>query len=83
MQKAFSASNQFVEVAVSAIRTNDHPAAVMALENARAVPGLTAEQLMALQRTKEAITADLVRRAEAGDTKAQADLAVLERSRSQ
>ena len=83
LQKAFSSSNQFVEVAVSAIRTNDYPAAVLALENARAVPGLTAEQLMALQRTKEAMTADLVRRAEAGDAKAQADLALLERSRSQ
>jgi hypothetical protein len=83
LQKAFSSSNQFIGVAISAIHTNDYPAAVLALENARAVPGLTAEQLMALQRTKEAMTADLVRRAEAGEAKAQADLALLERSRSQ
>jgi hypothetical protein len=83
LQKAFSSSNQLIEVAVSAIRTNDYPAAVLALENARALPGLTAGQLMALQHTKEAMTADLVRRAEAGDPKAQADLALLERSRSQ
>jgi hypothetical protein len=83
LQKVFSSSNQFVEAAVSAIRTNDYSAAVIALESARAVPGPNADQLMALQRTKESMTSDLVRRAEGGDAKAQADLALLERSRSQ
>jgi hypothetical protein len=83
LRKAFVESNHFVTFAISAILTNDYPAAVFALENARTMPGIKAEQLMALQRAKEAITADLVSRAEAGDAKAQADLAALERSRSQ
>jgi hypothetical protein len=44
---------------------------------------MTADQLMAVQQTLEAITADLVARAARGDAKAQADLAAIERSRSQ
>jgi len=86
LQKVFASdarSNQFVAVALSAMQTNNYPAAVLALENARTIPGTTPDQLIALQRTKEAMIADLVRRAEGGDARAREDLVVLERSRSQ
>jgi hypothetical protein len=83
LRQAFPDTNQLVAAALSAIRSNDYPAAVLALENARGIPGVTADQLMALQRAKQAMTADLVNRAEQGDKKARADLAILERARSQ
>ncbi len=83
LQTTFAGSNRFVSEAIAALKTNDVPAAVLALENARSVPGLTADQLMSLQKTKQAMTADLVAKAEHGDRKAQADLALLERLRSQ
>jgi hypothetical protein len=85
LEKSFEASqpNAYVNFAVSAVRTNDYAVSVIALQNARRVPGLTADQLMAVQQTLEAITADLVARAARGDAKAQADLAAIERSRSQ
>lgn len=83
LEKKFSETNPFVTGAVSAMRTNDFPAAVLALENARTMPGISPEQSLALERAKQAMTADLLRRAESGDAKARADLAALERSRSQ
>ncbi len=76
-------SNVYVSLAVSAVRTNDYAVGVIALQNARRIPGMAPEQLMAVQRTLEAITADLVARAAKGDARAQAELAAIERSRSQ
>jgi hypothetical protein len=83
LEKAFPQPNEWVALATSAVRSNDYPAAVLALERARSSPGTTPEQLIAVQKTKEAMTSDLLARAERGDPKAQADLAALERSRSQ
>ena len=85
LEKAFQAgqSNADVNFAVSAVRTNDYAVSVIALQNARRTPGMTPDQLMAMQRTLEAITADLVARAAKGDANARAALAAIERSRSQ
>ena len=85
LEKAFQSdpSSSYVSLAISAARTNDYAVSVIALENARRVPGMTAEQLMAVQRTLESITADLVARADRGDARAQAELAAIEKSRSQ
>jgi hypothetical protein len=85
LEKAFQSdqSSAFVNLAVSAVRTNDYAVGVIALENARRMPGMTADQLMAVQGTLEAITADLVARADKGDANARAELAAIERSRSQ
>ena len=85
LEKAFQSeqSNPYVNLAVSAVRTNDYAVSVIALQNARRTPGMTPDQLMAMQRTLEAITADLVARAAKGDANARAALAAIERSRSQ
>lgn len=85
LEKAFqtSQSNEIVSLAVSAVRTNDYATSVMALQMARRLPGMTPDQLVAMQRTLEAITADLVARAAKGDANARAALAAIERSRSQ
>ena len=83
LQGAFGDSNRYVTIALSAIGTNDYPAAVVALESAKGMPGITTEQLESLQHAKDVMTADLVARADKGDAKAQADLEAIERSRSQ
>ena len=85
LEKAFQASqpSEYVNLAVSAVRTNDYVVSVVALQNARRMPGMTSDQLMAVQRTLEAITADLVARADKGDANARAALVAIERSRSQ
>ncbi len=85
LEKAFQTgqSSPEVSLAVSAVRTNDYVVSVIALQNARRMPGMTPDQLMAVQRTLETITADLVARADKGDANAKADLAAIERSRSQ
>ena len=85
LEKVFQAShsNAYVSLAVSAVRTNDYAVSVIALQSARRMAGMTSDQLMAVQRTLEAITADLVARAAKGDANAQAELAAIERSRSQ
>jgi hypothetical protein len=78
-----SSSNDFMGVAFSAIRKEDYVDGVIALESAKRIPGMTAEQLISVQNTTRAIISDLVARAARGDAKAQADLAAIERSRSQ
>jgi hypothetical protein len=85
LEKAFQASpsSEYVSVAISAVRTNNYAGGVVALQSVRRMPGMTADQLMAVQRTLETIMADLVARADKGDVNAQADLAAIERSRSQ
>src|SRR5688572_28111492 len=66
LEKAFpdSQSSPYVGLALSAVRTNDYATGVIALQNARRLPGISADQLMAVQQTLEAITADLVSRAD-------------------
>jgi len=56
---------------------------VIAMQAAKTTPGLTAAQLATLEEAAQSITADLARRADAGDAKAKAQLEAIERSRSQ
>ena len=72
-----------LQLAVAAARTNDAAAGVIALQEARRQPGLTAEQLQAVEQASQSIIADLVRRAADGDARAKAHLEAIERSRSQ
>ena len=70
-------------VALNAITTDDYAVALMALQNAKRMPGMTVDQLMAVQNAMQAMTSELLARADKGDPKAQAALAAVERSRSQ
>lgn len=72
-----------VRLAIAATQSNDFAAGVIALQAAKASPGLTASQLSAMEQAAQAITSDLTRRADAGDPKARAELEAIERSRSQ
>jgi hypothetical protein len=85
LEQAFSAANTNdpIALAVTAIRKEDYATGVITLDNLKRVPGMTSEQLISVQRAMEAVTAGLVTRAARGDAKAQADLAAIERSRSQ
>ena len=56
---------------------------VVALSNAKQVPGLSAEQLLAVEEASRSITTELARRADSGDAAARADLQRIERTRSQ
>jgi len=76
-------ANACVSLALCAVRTNDFAGGVIALQAVQRMPGLTAEQLMSVHRAMEAMTADLLVRASKGDAKAKADLAAIERTRSQ
>ena len=76
-------ANAYVNLALLAVRTNDRAGGVIALQAVQRMPGLTAEQLMSVHRAMQAMTADLLVRASKGDTKAKADLAAIERTRSQ
>ena len=76
-------ANAYVKAALSAVNSDDYAGSVIALQNAQRARGVTAEQLMAIERTKQAMTGSLVERAAQGDAKAKADLARIERSRSQ
>ena len=76
-------ANAWVALALSAVRTNDFAGGVISLQAVQRMPGLTTEQLISVQRAMEAMTADLLVRASKGDAKAKADLAAIERTRSQ
>ena len=76
-------ANAFVNVALAAVRANDYAGGVIALQEVQRIPGVTANQLMAIHGTMQAMTADLVARAAKGDPKAKADLAAIEKTRSQ
>ena len=56
---------------------------MVALQEAKNVPGLSAEQLQTVEQAAQALTRELVRRAESGDARAKADLELIERFRSQ
>lgn len=85
LEKAFETanSNSYVNLAIAAVRSNNFIGGVVALQSAKGIPGMSPVQLMAVQQTLEAITADLVKRAAGGDPRAREDLAAIERSRSQ
>ena len=76
-------ANAYVNLALDAVRTNDFAEGVIALQTAQRMPMLTAEQHRAVYQAMQAMTADLVARADKGDAKAKADLAAIERTRSQ
>ena len=76
-------AQDLVKTALAAARADDYASGVAALEAARRKPGVTAEQLMAVQRTLQAMTTDLATRAANGDQKALAQLKAIERTRSQ
>ena len=73
----------YVNVALAAVQSNDFAGGVIALQKAQRMPMMTAEQHRAVYETMQAMTADLVARAEKGDAKAKAQLAAIERTRSQ
>jgi hypothetical protein len=76
-------ANDLVRSALTAARANDYASGVIALQAAQAKPGVTADQVMAVQRAKQAMVAELQRRAVNGDQHALAQLKAIERTRSQ
>jgi len=76
-------ANVYVNLALFAVQSNDYAGGVIALQQVQLVPKLTAEQHRAVYETMQAMTADLVARAEKGDAKAKAQLSAIERTRSQ
>ncbi len=76
-------ANAYVRAALSALRSNDYAAGVVVLQNVAQTPGVTPNQLMAAEQAKQAMIANLVARAAAGDANAKAALQQIERTRSQ
>ena len=76
-------ANAYVRAALSAVRSNDYAAGVVVLQNVAQTPGVTPNQLMAAEQAKQAMIANLVSRAAAGDPNAKAALQQIERTRSQ
>jgi hypothetical protein len=72
-----------VKDALSAARANDYAGSVIALQKAQDRPGLTADQVMATQRARQTLMADLQGRAASGDQAALAQLKAIEKTRSQ
>lgn len=73
----------YVNFALSAVQSNDFAGGVIALQAAQHATGVTAAQLAAVENAKQAMTADLVARADRGDAKAKSQLKAIERTRSQ
>ncbi len=82
-QAPASDANAYVKAALSAVQANDYAGGVIALQKVERMPGVTYQQLVAIERTKQAMTTDLINRADRGDAKAKADLAAIEKSLSQ
>lgn len=76
-------ANELVNSALTAARANDYASGVIALQAAQVKAGVTADQVMALQRAKQAMVAELQRRAVNGDQHALSQLKAIERTRSQ
>ena len=76
-------ANASVKGDVAAAQANDYASGVIALQAAQQKPGLTANQVMAAQRAKQAMLADLQRRAVNGHQAALAQLKAIEKTRSQ
>ncbi len=85
LQQAFpdTLATPAIQLAIAAVQTNDLGQGVVALQQAKETPGLSAEQLQSVEQASQALTRELLRRAEAGDARAKADLELIERSRSQ
>jgi hypothetical protein len=69
----------FVNRAAAAVRAGEPAEGVMLLQSLQQMPGMNAQERMAVQKTIRAVTADLVRRAADGDAHAQAELKRIER----
>ena len=82
-QAPASDANAYVKAALSAVQANDYAGSVIVLQKVERMPGVTYQQLVAIERTKQAINIDLINRADRGDAKAKADLAAIEKSLSQ
>lgn len=82
-QAASTGAEELVKTALAAARVDDYASGVIALEAAQRKPGVTAEQVMAVQRAVLAMTSDLATRAANGDQKAMAQLKAIEQTRSQ
>ena len=65
----------FVAAALSASRSNDYVTAVLMLQKAAESPGVTPDQVVALQVARKAWVAELMTRADHGDASAKAALA--------
>ena len=76
-------ANDLVKSALTAARANDYASGVIALQAVQVKPGVTADQVMAVQRAKQAMVAELQRRAVNGDQRALAQLKAIEKTRSQ
>jgi hypothetical protein len=76
-------ANDLVKAAVAAARSDDYAGGVIALQAVQQQPGVTADQVMAVQRTKQAMIAALQQRAANGDRAALAQLKAIEKTRSQ
>jgi hypothetical protein len=76
-------ADALVKRALTAARANDYASGVIALQAAQTRPGVTADQVMAVQRAKQAMVGELQRRAVNGDQQALAQLKAIERTRSQ
>lgn len=85
LQSAFpeTSGNPALALALAAARTNDLGVGVVALQDVKRTEGLSALQLQSVEQASQALTAELLRRAAAGDARARADLELIERSRSQ
>ncbi len=70
----------YVQLALSAARSNDYATAVILLKTSARVPGLTPEQFLLTQQTKQALLTDLQKRAAKNDAGAQAALQTIEQS---
>ena len=67
----------FVAAALSASRSNDYVTAVLMLQRAAESPGVTPQQVMALQAARKAWVTDLMTRAARGDESAKAALGAI------
>jgi len=82
-QASASDPNADIRRALAAVRENDYAGGIIALQEVPRKPGVSAQQLMAVERAKQAMTANLVARAAAGDAQAKAARAAIEKTRSQ
>ena len=76
-------TTDLVKSALTAARADDYASGVIALQAAQQKPGLTADQIGAAQRAKQAMVGELQRRAVNGDQQALDQLKAIEKTRSQ
>jgi hypothetical protein len=76
-------ASALVNLVLSCVASNDYAGGVIALQAVQRMPGVTAHQLMVAEQAKQALTSDLVSRADRGDAKAKAELDAIEKTLSQ